>query len=672
MKPEQFLFGCAYYDEYMPVSRIDEDFRLMKEANMNVIRIAESTWSTWEQQEGKFDFSSLIRMLEGARKYGLSVIIGTPTYAFPSWLSDLDPEVLTTTASGHALYGHRQLTDLNNPTYRKYTERVLRKLLEKCRPYNDIIIGYQLDNETRSAGAAGKIAQQIFAQRMKERFHGDLEAFNKEFGMDYWSNKVHSWEKFPDVRGTINGSLDAEYRAFLRDTVTEFLAWLKDIIDDYRAPGQFITHNFDFAWTGYSFGMQPEVNQKDAASFMDIPGVDAYHPSAELLTGTEISMAGAIGRSLKKENYLVLETQAQGRPSWTPFSGQLTLQALSHLASGAGSVMYWHWHSIHNAYETYWKGILSHNLKPNAPYRELHAFGAMMAEHGAKLSYLKKTSGVAILLDNRSLTGIDEFPLNGEEAFKGDSSCDYNHMMRRWYDACYRNNIEVDFVYCDDDFSSYKLLIIPALYACSDTTLNSIRAFIGNGGHVIITPKSFFCDEFLKVRADDQPYDMTDLTGGTYDEFSVPSVPVKLKGSLPLTGTASEFIEFYRINEDDTSALASYDHPYYGDFAAVMRRENVTTVGCLLDNHDTEAVLKDCLEHAGITVPEVSFPVIVKKGINKDGEEITFVLNYSMDASEHTIEKGCSEVINGNTYRSGDKVTLKPWGYLILEACASA
>ena len=86
MKPEQYLFGCAYYDEYTPESRTDTDFQMMKDAGMNVIRIAESTWSTWEPEEGRFDFTSLIRMLKGARKYGLQVIIGTPTYAFPSWL----------------------------------------------------------------------------------------------------------------------------------------------------------------------------------------------------------------------------------------------------------------------------------------------------------------------------------------------------------------------------------------------------------------------------------------------------------------------------------------------------------------------------------------------------------------------------------------------------------
>ena len=48
MRTEKLYYGAAYYDEYMPTSRVAEDMRMMKDAGMNVIRIAESTWSTWE------------------------------------------------------------------------------------------------------------------------------------------------------------------------------------------------------------------------------------------------------------------------------------------------------------------------------------------------------------------------------------------------------------------------------------------------------------------------------------------------------------------------------------------------------------------------------------------------------------------------------------------------
>jgi len=50
-------------------------------------------------------------------------------------------------------YGYRQNTDLSNPTYRFYCERVIRKILEHYKN-NPAIIGYQVDNETSSAGAA--------------------------------------------------------------------------------------------------------------------------------------------------------------------------------------------------------------------------------------------------------------------------------------------------------------------------------------------------------------------------------------------------------------------------------------------------------------------------------------------------------------------------------------
>ena len=37
--------------------RMDEDIDMMMSAGMNVVRIAESTWSTLEPEEGIFNFS---------------------------------------------------------------------------------------------------------------------------------------------------------------------------------------------------------------------------------------------------------------------------------------------------------------------------------------------------------------------------------------------------------------------------------------------------------------------------------------------------------------------------------------------------------------------------------------------------------------------------------------
>jgi beta-galactosidase GanA len=164
MKQTSLLFGAAYYDEYLPCDRIDTDMKLLKEAGMNVIRIAESTWSTWEPQDNVFDFTHLHRMLDAAVKYDINVIVGTPTYAIPAWLAKKHPDILSVTKDGPSLYGHRQLTDITNPHYLHYAERMIRRLMEEVKDCPKVI-GYQLDNETRSAGAASPETQALFVAK---------------------------------------------------------------------------------------------------------------------------------------------------------------------------------------------------------------------------------------------------------------------------------------------------------------------------------------------------------------------------------------------------------------------------------------------------------------------------------------------------------------------------
>lgn len=310
MKTDKLYFGAAYYSEYLPYDRIEKDMEMMARAGMNTIRIAESTWSTLEPADGTFDFTHIDRMLDVSAKYGISVIVGTPTYAIPTWLVRKYPDILAVTNDGPSLYCHRQNMDITHPGYRMHAERVIRTLMEHVKNVPHII-GFQLDNETKSYGTAGPRVQQMFVEYLKEKY-SHIDEFNHEFGLDYWSNRVNAWEDFPDVRGTINQSLAAEFQKFQRSLVTDFLSWQADIVREYARPEQFITQNFDFAWTGHSYGYQPEVDQYQAAKCMTVAGADIYHPSQGDLTGTEITVCGNISRSLKKDNYLILETQAQG------------------------------------------------------------------------------------------------------------------------------------------------------------------------------------------------------------------------------------------------------------------------------------------------------------------------------------------------------------------------
>lgn len=137
----KLLYGVAYYDEYMPCDRLAKDVEMMKAAGINLVRIAESTWSTCEPQEGVFDFSHVIRVLDAMEEAGISVIIGTPTYAIPTWMVKSHPDVLATTKRGPGIYGARQIMDITHPVYRYYGERVIRKLMEVS-AHRKCVIGF--------------------------------------------------------------------------------------------------------------------------------------------------------------------------------------------------------------------------------------------------------------------------------------------------------------------------------------------------------------------------------------------------------------------------------------------------------------------------------------------------------------------------------------------------
>ncbi len=566
---KEILFGAAYYDEYMPYERLDEDIKMMKKAGINTVRIAESTWSTCEPQEGVFDFSHVEKVMDAMDEAGINVIIGTPTYAIPTWMVKSHPDVLAETKNGRGIYGARQIMDITHPVYRFYAERVIRELMKRT-AHRKCVVGYQVDNETKHYGTAGRNVQERFVKYLRKKFHNDLDAMNAAFGLDYWSNRINAWEDFPDVRGTINGSLGAEFEKFQRILVDEFLGWQAAIVNEYKREDQFVTHNFDYEWRGYSFGVQPDVNHFHAAECLTVAGVDIYHPTQDDLTGKEIAFGGDMSRSLKNNNYLVLETEAQGFPGWVPYKGQLRLQAYSHIASGANSVMYWHWHSLHNAKETYWKGLLSHDFQENDTYLEACVIGNELKQIGSHIVNLKKKNDVAILVSNESLTALKWFGIDASEADPGKTS--YNDVVRWIYDGLFDMNIECDIVWPEsNNFDDYKMIIVPALYVADETLLQKLNQYAENGGTLVATFKSAFADGNVKVSHEIQPNVIRHCCGISYNQFTFPK-NVKLKGSITEGISyvdADVFMEL--LKSEGAEILASYDHYNWDGYAAVTR-----------------------------------------------------------------------------------------------------
>ena len=675
---KELLYGAAYYDEYMPYDRLDKDVEMMKKAGINTVRIAESTWSTCEPQPGVFDFSHVERVMDAMEEAGINVIIGTPTYAVPTWMVKAHPDVLAETVKGRGIYGARQIMDITHPVYLFYAERVIRELM-KLTAHRKCVIGFQLDNETKYYGTAGKNVQEQFVKYIREKFHDDLDALNYEFGLDYWSNRINAWEDFPDVRGTINGSLGAEFEKFQRTLVDKFLGWQADIVNEYRREDQFVTHNLDFEWRGYSYGIQPYVNHFHASQCLTIAGTDIYHPTQDDLTGAEIAFGGDLIRSLKQDNYLVIETEAQGFPGWTPYKGQLRLQAYSHLASGANSVMYWHWHSIHNSFETYWKGLLSHDFQENATYREACTIGNEFARLGKHLVNLKKKNEVAVLVSNEALTALNWFRIQEQAPGADAKSIYYNDVMRWMYDTLYHMNVECDFIWPEsENLEQYKAIVVPALYAAPDELLIRLKQYVENGGTLIASFKTAFANENVKVSHQVQPHILSNCFGVHYDQFTFPKnvgltgevIPEKPDQKGNAHPAANVFMEL--LVSEGAEVLASYEHYNWKDYAAITRNHygkgQAVYIGCMTDEETLKSVYKAVLPEAGVEIPEYHYPIIVRKGLNDLGKTVCYFLNYSgMELEMPYDYKNGIELLENTAVENGTALQMPAWGVKIVE-----
>lgn len=691
----RLLFGAAYYDEYTPASagedRLERDMKMMVEAGFTTIRIAEFTWGTWNPAPSVFDFTHVDRAIDAAAAHGLDVIIGTPTAAVPTWLAARHPEVMGVNAHGTAnKYGPRQNMDITAPAYRYYGEQAIRALVAHTAP-RDNVVGFQLDNETKYYDAYNADIQRAFVDWLKERFNGDLDALNAAYGLNYWANRINAWEEFPDLTQTINGSLAAAFDFFRRSLVTDFLLWQRVIVDEYRREDQFVTQNFDYEWRGYSFGIQPAVDHFKAAEAVTLAGVDIYHPTEDQLTGKEIAFGGDINRSLKDgAPYLVLETEAQGQMGWLPYPGQLRLQAYSHLASGAMGVMYWHWGSIHNSFETYWKGLVSQDYSANPTYLEAARFGAEIKEHAASLAGLAKRNKIAVMVSNEAYTALEWFSIDsGFPRQVSGGGANYNDVFRLVYDALFEANLEADIVPADapaERLARYDVLLAPALYVTPEQTIANLRAFVSGGGHLVTTFRTAVADENVQVFTDRQPHGLSDLLGLGTDQFTRPD-GVRLAPTGALAAALPEgadlglahFMELLTPVEgaDDVEVLASYDHHAWSGPAIATRAVgsgSITHLAAWASPEVVRAVVTLVAERAGVTdwAGQLAGQVTVRKGVNGAGRPLAYLLRYSHEPVTLTLPVGGTDVLGtlgevGAVLPAGATVTLPGWGVLALE-----
>ena len=669
------LYGAAYYHEYMPYERLDKDVALMQQAGLTVVRMGESTWSLWEPTDGHFEYAWMDRVVAAMGKAGIKVIMGTPTYSIPTWLYHAHPEVLARPLGGNeTFYGMRQNMDTDNPTYRFYAERVIRNLVEHYKD-NPTVIGWQIDNETSAYGASNHDVFVGFLNHLREKF-GTTDNLNKAWFLNYWGEDVNAWEDLPTRDSAQSTGYKLEWSRWEQMRVTDFLAWQAALVREYRRPDQFVTTDFGGA-------MRHDVNEEAVATVLDIPAINVYHGTQDHFDGAEQSLNEDFARSLRGTNFLITETNAQST-DWTsafqypPYDGQLRADVYTHLANGANTVEYWHWASIAANQETYWKGVLSHDLEPNRAYAEVSRTAHELAKIGPHLVGLKISSPVGILWSRDSLNAIDFMPFasGGPQWSEGHPAADYASLVRQLHKTLYDLNVGVDFVFPETkDFSRYKLLVVPALYIADDALLTRIADYVKNGGHVVMTFKSGFANENSAVRWVRAPGPLREAAGFSYQEFSNLEKPLALKGDPFHAGgdnKVSYWAEF--IMPENAEVRAWYDHPFFKRWPAITENHygsgTLLYEGTYLSDTLQKNVLLDVLKEVALAGPDQQLPaaIHVKHGVNRLGKRLHYYFNYSSETKsfDYSYAEG-KDLLNGNALAPPQSIILKPWDVAIVE-----
>ena len=668
------LYGAAYYPEYMPYERLDTDVELMQKAGITVVRVGESTWSSWEPRDGAFEFAWMQRVLDKLHSAGIKAILGTPTYSVPTWLYKKHPDILVThygtapplndpyaptypPSRSPGYYGPRQNYDFLNPHFRQHAERVIRQIASHFKDH-PAVIGYQIDNETSPNGVPTRYTTAAFVDRLKRKYKTP-DRINRIWGLAYWGQLVDNWEDLPPPDGMLNPGYKLEWENFQHDIVTDYLAWQAEIVNEYRRPDQFIT-------TCFSGGVHADLDQWAIGRHLDVVAVNPYVETQNRLSARGIWLTGDLARSLKRSNYLVTETNAQtigwdSRTQYPPYPGQLRLVVYAHLAAGANLVAYWHWASLHYGQETYWKGVLSHDLEANRAYAEVSRVAGELKRIGPQLVNLTTHTEVAILFSTDSANAIGYMPVSDR--------VDYATVLRQMYNALYALNIEADFVQPDEaNLSRYKVVLVPPVYSASDEILQRLADYVRDGGHVVMAFKSGFADQYSTVRHVMAPGPLRSAAGFRYQEFTNLSESQRLTPDPYRVGeqnTGSVWQEF--LVPETAEVVASFDHPYW-HFPAITRNKygtgTLTYEATVVTDALQREIVRDVLERAGLTSADQSLPdaVKVRHGRNGEGKRLHYYLNFS--GQQQSIPYPSADgvdLLTNRAVRRGQALELAPW-----------
>ncbi|GAF64480.1 beta-galactosidase [Bacillus sp. TS-2] len=489
---EKFMLHGGDYnpDQWLDYPEIlEKDIELMRIAHTNTFSVGIFAWSTLEPEEGVFNFEWLDKIINDIYSIGGRVILATPSGARPAWMSQKYPEVLRVNASREKqLHGGRHNHCFTSKVYREKTQEMNERLVKRYGSHPALIM-WHISNEY-GGDCHCDSCQEAFRNWLKEKYNHNLKELNHAWWGPFWSHTINDWSQIesPSRNGesAVHG-MNLDWKRFVTDQTISF--YENEIVPlREHTPHIPITTNF-MADTHDLIPFQG-LDYSKFAKHVDVVSWDAY-PAWHNDWDTTADLAMKVGfvddlyRSLKQKPFLLMESTPSG-VNWhnvnkTKRPGMHLLSSMQMLAHGSDSILYFQWRKSRGSSEKFHGAVVDHdNSTENRVFKDVEEVGKALSKLGDVVG-TNRHSDVAIMFDWDSHWALEDAQGFGKKTKR------YPQTLQEHYRAFWEKDIPVDVITKEQDFSSYKLLLVPMLYLMSEETIARLKEFVANGGHVVTT-----------------------------------------------------------------------------------------------------------------------------------------------------------------------------------------
>ncbi|MCO5197420.1 MAG: beta-galactosidase [Anaerolineae bacterium] len=565
-QPNFLLHGADYnYEQWLDYPDIlEEDFRLMREANCNVMSVGIFSWAMLEPAEGQYDFEWLDQLMDTLHENGIQAILATPSGAKPAWMSHAYPEIRRVDAQGRREpHFQRHNHCPTSPVYRQKVRQINTHLAKRYRAHPAVLM-WHVSNEYNGGGCHCDLCYAAFRAWLRNRY-GTLDTLNHAWWTTFWSHRYTDWSQIEPVDGSIQG-LMLDWQRFTSDQMLDF--FLAEI-EPLRAhtPDVPLTTNF----------MRPDVGLDywRFAQHIDVVSWDSYprwhSQPEEWPVAVETAFYHNLHRSYKNQPFLLMES-TPSHTNWQGISrpkkpGMHLLSSMQAVAHGADGVQYFQWRQSRGGTEKFHGAVIGHVASRNARvFQDVKSVGAHLAQLSPATSVSQ--AEVALLYDfqNEWALTLAQLPRNEEKQYQERCIAHYRPF---WQMA-----VPIDLIACStSNLMPYKLIIAPMLYMLRQDIAARLDTFVRRGGTVVLTYLSGLVDESdlcfigasslrpmlgLWVEQTDVLFDHNTQTLELEADNDL-----GMSGSYPITHFADI------VHTDTAIPVARYGHDYYAGQAAV-------------------------------------------------------------------------------------------------------